>query len=203
MRSPVPSRIARRYLTHQSARALLILANAVGIFVGLNFYLEQLRETSLAAWPFVMDSPIALALMSASLLTLAPLRTLEEYPDSLFLEILNTLAFVSLVKYAAWTAMVLHLFFSLYYPDVWSYFGILLTHLMMLFEAFLLPHVARTSRPALAVAAAWLIANDAADYLLGYHPHLRADQLGPVPYLTVGLTVASVALAAAVLPHRD
>lgn len=199
MWSPVPERVARRYLDYQASRILLILVNGIGFLLGLNYYLEQLRDTAVWVWPVVMDSPGALALLTASLLTLAPFRRVDDYPDRRFLRVLNTLAFVGLVKYAAWTALTLNLFFSLYYPDPWSYFGILFTHLVMLFAAFLLPYYAKTDRVALGLAGVYLFGNDLADYLLGYHPHLRTDQLGPLPALTVLLSALCLALAAVVL----
>ncbi|MFB6136281.1 MAG: DUF1405 domain-containing protein [Halobacteriaceae archaeon] len=197
MRTLVPERVARRYLEFEPSLWLLVAANALGILVGLNFYLDQMLQVrEVLVWPLLMDSPLAMALLTASLLTFAPVGRFDAYPDSPFLAVLNTVAFASLVKYGLWTALTLNLFFGAYFPAPWAYFGILFTHLVMVGEAFLLPFYARTSRLALGVTALWLVANDVADYGFGLYPHLEVSGPGPLAWLTPLLTVLSVGLAA-------
>ncbi|MFB6078652.1 MAG: DUF1405 domain-containing protein [Halarchaeum sp.] len=194
MRTPIPERIAAPYLDFEVSRFLLLVVNAVGILVGLNFYLPQMRETLVLVWPLVIDSPLSLFWMTASLLTLWGVGR-HRYPASPFLDTLTTVAFASMVKYGVWTAFTLNYYFALYYPDVWSYWGILFTHLVMVGEAFLLPYYGRTSKFALAVTALWFAANDVADYAFGLYPHLRASSPGPLPWVTPLLSLGALALA--------
>ncbi|MFC7165538.1 DUF1405 domain-containing protein [Halospeciosus flavus] len=194
MRSPLPAWVARTYLDEPAGRLALLLVNGLGFFVGLRFYLPQLSEVPVYGWPLLIDSPLALALVTGSLLTLYPVAR-ARYPSSPVLDVLNTLAFAACLKYGLWTAFVLNYFFPLYYPDLWEYFGILLTHLVMVGEAFLIPYYGRTSKPALAVVLGWFLLNDAVDYGFAIYPRLRAEELGVVPVVTVLLSVACVALA--------
>ncbi|GGM63701.1 putative membrane protein YpjA [Halarchaeum rubridurum] len=194
MWTPLPERVAAPYLDVELSRVLLLCANAVGVLVGLNFYLEQMTATPVLAWPLLIDSPLSLCWLAASLLTLWGLGR-RYYPSSPFLDVLNTLAFASMVKYGLWTAFTLNYFFGAYYPDVWSYWGILFTHLVMVAEAFLLPYYGRTSRFALVVTACWFAANDVADYVFGLHPHLQSATTGPLPWVTPLLSLGALALA--------
>jgi uncharacterized membrane protein YpjA len=197
MRTVVPGRVADVYLDQEGSRAILVLANALAILVGLRFYVQgdQLAANSAAVWPVIIDSPLSVAWMTGSLFALSGAGGVAAYRHSWFHDLVDTLAFVSLVKYGLWTAVAVNYFFGLYFPAPWAYFGILFTHLVMVGEAFLLPYYARTSKPALLVALAWLLVNDAADYWFGLAPRLRGDELGSLPVITVGLTVLSVGLA--------
>ena len=155
-----------------------------------------------------------------SLTTLLPHlgKPVRETPLNRPLAYLHTLAFVWLVKYAVWTFLALNLRFSLYFPEVWAYFGILLTHLAFVGEAFLVPHYGATTRGALAFALGALLANDFVDYWLSptlgcvlgapegrcdLYPPLRYDPGLVLPLATVGLSLASVALAAVVFNRLD
>ncbi|QLC34622.1 DUF1405 domain-containing protein [Halarchaeum sp. CBA1220] len=194
MRTILPERVALPYLDVGLSRFLLLCVNALGILIGLNFYLPQLPEHFVLEWPLVIDSPLALVWMTASLLTLWGVGRVD-YPSTPFLDTLTTLAFASMVKYGLWTAFTLNYFFTAYYPHVWDYWGILFTHLVMVGEAFLLPYYGRTSRLALGVTALWFLANDVADYAFDLHPHLQVAGTGPLPWVTPLLSVGALALA--------
>jgi len=197
MRTVVPERVAAVYLDGEGSRAILLAANALAILVGLRFYVQgdQLVENSAVVWPVIVDSPLAVAWMTASLLVLSGAGGRAAYRHTWFHDLLDTLAFVSLVKYGLWTVVAVNYQFGAYFPAPWAYFGIAFTHLVMVGEAFLLPYYARTSKPALGVALAWLLVNDVADYGFGLAPRLRGDELGFIPEITVGLTFLSVGLA--------
>jgi uncharacterized membrane protein YpjA len=197
MRTVVPERVADVYLDQEGSRAILVLANCLAILVGLRFYVQgdQLVANSAVLWPVIVDSPLSVAWMIFSLFALAGAGGRAAYRDSWFHRLVDTLAFVSLVKYGLWTAVAVNYFFGLYFPAPWAYFGILFTHLVMVGQAFLLPYYARTSKPALGVALAWLLLNDVADYAFGLAPRLRGDELGLLPAITVGLSLLSVGLA--------
>lgn len=196
MRTFVPQRVADIYLEQEGSRALLILANCLAILVGINFYLPQLlANRNVVLWPVIADSPLSVAWVTFSLFALSGAGAIADYRNSWFHDLVDTLAFVSLFKYGMWTVFTLNYFFFSYYPDLWSYFGILFAHVVMVGEAFLLPYYANTSKPILAVALGWLLLGDVADYAFGLYPHLRVESLGVLPEVTVFLSFASVTLA--------
>jgi len=197
MRTFIPERIAAPYLDVEASRFILLVVNAGGVIIGLNFYLPQLPSNSTTfLWQFllIIDSPLSLFWMIASLLTLWGVGR-RYYPSTPFLDTLNTVAFASMVKYGVWTAFTRNYFFAFYGPK--QYVGILFYHLLMVGEAFLIPYYGRTSRFALGVTFAWFVVNDVADYGFGLHPHLPAGASGPGPlvWVTPLLTLVTVALA--------
>ncbi|MFB6071767.1 MAG: DUF1405 domain-containing protein [Halobacterium sp.] len=196
MRTPIPESVADTYLDQEASRAMLLVANCFVVLVGIDFYLPQLlANRDVLVWTVVFDSPLAVAWFVCSLLTLSGAGGTDDYRDSWFHDLLNALAFVSMFKFGAWTVFTLNYFFPAYYPDLVSYFGSVLVHLLMVLEAFLLPYYARTKKWALGVALAWLLVGDVADYWFGLHPHLRVEDLGVLPGVTVALSFVSVGLA--------
>ncbi|WP_020221342.1 DUF1405 domain-containing protein [Halarchaeum acidiphilum] len=197
MRSFIPERIASPYLDYEASRVILLVVNAGGILMGLNFYLPQLPSNAasfLAEALLIADSPLSMVWMVASLLTLWGVGR-RYYPSSPFLDALTTVAFASMLKYGVWTVFVLNYFFALY---GWQeYVGILFYHALMAVEAFLLPYYGRTSKAALGLVAVWFVANDVADYAFGLHPHLPDGAAGPgaLVWVTPLLSLVSLALA--------
>lgn len=194
----IPRRYARYYLENAPSLLWLLLVNVLALLVGVRFYVETMPAVPTFLWPFYLDSPAALFLATLSLTTLlATLGTpLDEVPQNRVLVYLHTLAFVWLVKYGLWTFLALNLGFSNYFPDLYDYWFIVLTHLAFVLEAYLLPHYGKTTRGALALSLALLLANDVFDYVLGYHPPLRYEPGLVLPVATVGLSLLSVWLAA-------
>ncbi len=183
----------------------LLLVNAVAVLVGIRFYVADMIAVSTALWPFFIDSPVALALAMLSLATLLPALGggLDDLPSNRALVYLHTLAFVWLVKMGLWTALALGLGFDRYYPAPWDFFGIILTHLAFVGQAFLIPHYGKTTRGALGLALAVALVNDALDYGLGVHPPLRYEPGLALVVGTVLISVGAVALAARSLPRAD
>ena len=211
-RSPVPRRWARYYLENAPSLVWLVFANVAAVFVGIHFYLPSLPAVETLLWPLYMDSPVAVGLMALSLATLLPNlgRPLDAVPHNRVLAYLHTFAFVWLVKTGLWTALALNLNVSLYFPDTWNYFGVLVTHLLFVPEASLAPHYGATTRGALAAALVVALGNDALDYGLlllglgpGYHPPLRYEPGVGFAAATVLISVASVALAARAFERLD
>ncbi|MFB6152214.1 MAG: DUF1405 domain-containing protein [Haloarculaceae archaeon] len=201
----LPRRWARYYLENAPSLVWLVFANVAAVFVGVHFYLPTLPAVDTLLWPLYMDSPVAVLVMALALATLlANLgRPLDEAAQNRVLAYLHTLAFVWLVKTGLWTALALNLHVGLYFPDPWNYFGVLVTHLLFVPEAYLLPHFGRTTRGALAFALALALVNDALDYGLylldagrGYYPPLRYEPGLFLAGATVALSVLSVWLAA-------
>jgi uncharacterized membrane protein YpjA len=203
--SPVPRRWARLYLMEAPNLVALLVVNAVAVLVGIRFYVAEMVTVSTALWPVFTDSPVALALAMLSLATLLPAvgGDLDDVPSNLPLAYLHTLAFVWLVKMGLWTALALGLGFDSYYPAPWDFFGIILTHLAFVGQAFLIPHYGRTTRGALGLALVLALVNDALDYGLGIHPPLRYDPGLALVAGTVVLSVGAVALAARSFPKLD
>ncbi|MFB6143178.1 MAG: DUF1405 domain-containing protein [Halorientalis sp.] len=197
----VPDRWARYYLENAPSLTLLLLANVAAVLVGVRYYVATMPVVPTFLWPLYADSPTAVFLMALSVATLLPFLGpgLDAVPRTRLLAYLHTLAFVWLVETGLWTVVALHLGFALYFPGVWDYFGILLTHLGFLAEAALVPHYAVTTRGALATALGMALLNDAVDYWLGLHPPLRYEPDLPLAAASVTLSVAAVALAAVAL----
>lgn len=193
----VPARWAQYYLGNAPSLVWLLFVNAVGILVGVRYYVETMPAVSTFLWPLYADSPVAVFLMTLSLATLLPFlgRDLSAVPRTRVLAYLHTLAFVWLVKMGLWTAVALNLGIEAYFPAAWAYFGILLTHLGFVAEAYLIPHYAATTRGALATALALALINDALDYGVALHPPLRYEPGVVLPAASVALSVLSVALA--------
>lgn len=193
----IPRRYARYYLENAPSLVWLLLVNVLALLVGVRFYVETMAAVPTFLWPFYLDSPAALFLTTASLVTLlANLgRSLDEVPHNRALAYLHTLAFVWLVKYGLWTALALNLGFSAYFPGLYDYWFIVITHFAFVLEAYLIPQYGRTTKGALGLAFALLLVNDIFDYGLGYHPPLRYEPGLVLPLATVGLSVLAVGLA--------
>lgn len=207
----IPERYARYYLENMPSLVWLLVVNSLAILVGIRFYVGTMPEVPTFLWPLYADSPTALALVTASLLTLLPNlgNRLSDAPQNLPLAYLHTFAFVWLVKFGIWTFVALNLGFPAYFgppwdPNaLWDYWGIIITHLAFVVEAFLIPHYGRTTRGALFAALGVALASDVLDYGFGLHPPLRYDPGLLLPVATVTLTVVSVFVAERTFPRLE
>ena len=208
----VPDRYVEEYLGNGPSLVTFLALNASAFLVGVSFYVHSdpsLADLPTFLYPLFGDSPTALALVTLSMATLLPNlgRPVHDAPVNRPLAYLHTLAFVWLVKYGLWTGVALTLRPDLYVgfsgAALWDYWGITLTHLGFVLEAFLVPHYGRTTRGALAFALVALLANDAFDYGLGYHPPLRYEPGVVLVTLTLLLSVGAVALAARTFERLD
>jgi uncharacterized membrane protein YpjA len=205
-------RYVEYYLGNPASLSVLLAANGTAFLVGVSFYVHS--DPSLAAlpsvlYPFFADSPTAIALATLSIATLLPnlRRRVRNAPTNVPLAYLHTFAFVWLFKYGFWTVVALNLRPGLYVgfggAALWDYWGIVLTHLLFVVEAFAIPHYGRTTDRALKIALGALLVNDLFDYALGYHPPLRYDPGFLLPLLTVLLSVVAVAVASRVFGRLD
>jgi len=209
----IPERWAEYYLSNAPSLVWLLVANVAAVLVGVRYYVESMPAVNTFAWPLYADSPTAVFVATLSIATLLPNlgRRLSDAPMNLPLAYLHTLAFALLVKYGLWTALALNLRFSLYFPEVWAYFGIILTHLAFVGEAYLIPHYGKTTRGALGFALFIMLVGDFVDYglsetvgcVLGsplgrcdVYPPLRYEPGLILPVVTVLTTVLTVGLAA-------
>ena len=194
----IPERYARYYLESAPSLLWLLGANLVAVLVGIRFYVDTMPDVHTFLWPLYLDSPVAVLLMALSLATLLPFigKDCRHATTNVVLAYLHTLAFVWLVKYGLWTVAALNIGFFAYFPAIWAYFGIIITHLLFVVQAYLIPHYGRTTRGALALALVLLVINDIADYGFGLHPPLEYEPGIILPVVSVALSVISVGLAA-------
>jgi len=158
----------------------IVLVNLVGTLFGFWYYAGrptelavdgQLGEATAAAWPLIPDSPVATMFIG---LSLAAWR-LDFEADWL-----HALAFFGCIKLGLWTPYVQ---LALNGPGeiaLWLYLFLIVSHLAMAMEAFLIHRYARFAVPSVAVAVAWYAFNDVVDYfwptLQGpHHTWLRAE----------------------------
>lgn len=212
LRRPFPVRWVQYYLGNGASLGWLLVVNAGAFLVGISFYVHSdpsLADVSSLLYPLFGDSPAAVALGTLSLATLLPHlgKPVTDAPNNRVLAVIHTLAFVWLVKYGVWTAVALNLRPDLYLGFspalLWDYWGIMLTHLLFLAEAALIPYYGRTTREALALALVLALVNDVYDYGFGFYPPLKYDPGVLLAGITVALSFASVALAARTFDRLD
>lgn len=177
----------------------VVLANLLGTAFGFYYYLPQLAETPVVAWPLVPVSPLATLYMG---LSLAVWRL--GFRGRLA-QLLHVLAVIGCLKYGLWTVVV-QLFiedtstipFALWQFLVWS-------HAAMAVQAFVVQRYAEFPTWAIAVAVGWFTLNDLLDYFLavaGGPHHTWLNVLwddGPVRSIAAYDHVAAVAVFMLVL----
>ena len=200
----------------------IAIVNLVGTLFGFWYYagrplelapplLEgQLGAAPLAAYPLIPDSPVATMFIGLSLVA---------WRLDWNAEWLHTLAFFGCIKLGLWTPYVQ---LALNGPGgiaAWLYWFLILSHLAMAVEAFVIHRYASFSVGAVFVATVWYGFNDVVDYfwplLEGpHHTILRAEVVDgtithavPAHDLAAGwalvLTVAAVFLALATRIEKE
>jgi len=163
----------------------IALINLVGTLFGFWYYAGrpvdlapplvegQLGAASLAAYPLIPDSPLATMFIGLSLLA---------WRFDVDADPLHVLAFFGCIKLGLWTPYVQVVLNGPEGIAAWLYVFLVVSHLAMAAEAFLIHRYARFSVPAVAVALAWYGLNDVVDYfvpILGgpHHTVLRAEPI--------------------------
>ncbi|MFB6085269.1 MAG: DUF1405 domain-containing protein [Halodesulfurarchaeum sp.] len=151
----------------------IALVNLAGTAFGFWYYRYQFSLTPMAAWPLVPDSPLATMFVGLSLLA---------YRFGYEADWLHGLAFFGALKLGLWTPFV-----QLFLNDpagiaAWLYVFLILSHLAMAAEAFVIHRYATFSIPAVAVAVAWYGFNDLVDYFVPvagrvHHTLIRAERV--------------------------
>ncbi|MEM3086767.1 MAG: DUF1405 domain-containing protein [Halobacteria archaeon] len=190
--APAAAKLFRTFLwfrRNKTAALLILLTNVGGVLFGFYYYAPQFADTPPPLWLWVPDSPLAVGLFAAVLWLD---RRGEKSP------LLETLAFIGLVKVGLWTAFVLKFHADAFYaPDRAALSEALYwLHLGMVAEAFLL----RPSPRALPWALGWYLLDWALDYGLGIHPRIPARDIGFVRDVTLLLLLGSAACACAWRP---
>lgn len=163
----------------------IALTNLVGTLFGFWYYagqpadlapplLEgQLGAAPLLAYPLIPDSPVATLFIGLSLIA----WRLDWEADWL-----HMLAFFGCLKLGLWTPYIQLVVNGPAGIPIWLYWFLILSHLAMAVEAFLIHRYASFSVPAVAVALFWYGFNDVVDYfvpVLGgpHHTSLRAESV--------------------------
>ena len=149
----------------------VVLANLVGIGIGLDYYWTQLSVSPIYQWIFIADCPLY-AILFVVAFFMCRYRKLPA--------LLGFVVTVGLIKYAIWTISVIGLYSQeLLFAD-FSYNSLLIfLHLGMILEAVvLLNYLPKKSTwiRALDWTVAWFLVNDVFDYGFGTHPFLPGDQ---------------------------
>ena len=180
----------------------IALVNLVGTLFGFWYYAGQplnlsppllggqLGAATPLAYPLIPDSPVATLFIGLSF---------AAWKLDWNAEWLHALAFFGCIKLGLWTPFVQLVINGPGGIAAWLYWFLILSHLAMAVEAFLIHRYASFSVPAVAVAVFWYGFNDIVDYfvpVLGgpHHTWLRGEPLvGP---LTFDHTVLAHDLAA-------
>ncbi|MFB6120370.1 MAG: DUF1405 domain-containing protein [Halobacteriaceae archaeon] len=153
---------------------LIVLVNLGGTAFGFWYYRHQLAETAVWLWPVVPDSPAATLFIALSLAAWKLDRQSA---------ILDSLAFFGCIKLGLWTPYVQ---LALNGPGgiaTWLYWFLVVSHLGMALEAFVLHRYADFPVRAVGAAAGWYWLNDVVDYFVPvgggvHHTPLRAELVG-------------------------
>jgi len=204
--APLPDRVERLALR---LVWVVVAVNLAGTAFGIWYYRFQLLNTPVVMWPVVPDSPIATFAMVLSLLSWKLGRDRKW---------LHALAFVGNLKYGLWVVVVQITINDVFTSGDPYYWFLLVGHLGMALQAFVIPRYANFTVPAVGAAAAWFGFNDVVDYFLpivgDYHhtyfgPHLvspagnhavRAHDVAAAA--AVSLTLLATFLALAIRIHR-
>lgn len=167
-------------LSRQNLPHLLHLPCIAAVFIGFWYYSEQIVATPALLLIFVPDCPLYVLLSLPIMFGL-----IKNGAYSFFVSI-------GMVKYGLWTVFVL-IFHSKYYaaPSALPITVIfIIGHIgMALLGSALLPKK-RVAFAVFALALAWFLLNDYADYFLGTRPPIPLEGMGLIQNLTIAASFA-------------
>ncbi|QHW37206.1 DUF1405 domain-containing protein [Staphylococcus ursi] len=140
---------------------LIIISNILGTIYGYIWYAPQLFRSAWYFGPFIPDSPTATLFLVVSLILL-----LFNKKNA----IIDTLAFVTLLKYGVWAVMMN---FLLFIEDETIYIlGVMLiiSHGIMAMQALLFLPQFKFTLLSLVVTIIWVFHNDVIDYVFHQYP---------------------------------
>ncbi|RHB51059.1 DUF1405 domain-containing protein [Exiguobacterium sp. AM39-5BH] len=176
----------RPLLMHRIILVSLFIINLLGTIYGYVWYEPQLQDTPFIYWPFVPDSPTASLFFTIVLgLWIAGKKS----------PLMETLAFVTLIKYGVWAVIMNILFLRELGPDTATFTILMAVMLMvshggMAMQALLYaPFMSWTVR-SFFLTLVWVIHNDVVDYVLGQWPRYPslAEQIAWIGYGSFWLT---------------
>jgi len=174
---------------------LIVAVNLAGTAFGFWYYRFQLAATPVVMWPVVPDSPAATLFIALSLAA-------WKLDAGRWANVLHAVAFFGCIKLGLWTPYVQLFVNGSAGIAAWLYWFLVLSHLAMVLEAFLIYRYSDFPVWAVAVALVWYGFNDLVDYfvpLVGsyHHTWLRAELVDG--YFDHALPAHHDAAAAAVL----
>ncbi|MCX2819802.1 DUF1405 domain-containing protein [Halorutilus salinus] len=187
--APLPQRLEDLALHYAW---VIVAINLAGTAFGFWYYRFQFAQTPLVMWPFVPDSPGATLFIALSL---------AAWKLDYDVEWLHMLAFFGNIKLGLWTPFVQLFLNGAGGIEPWLYWFLIVSHLAMSLQSFLIYRYAEFPVGAVAVATVWYGLNDVVDYfapLVGefHHTFLRAELVGTT--LDHSLRAHDLAAAAAV-----
>ncbi|QLK86144.1 DUF1405 domain-containing protein [Staphylococcus sp. 17KM0847] len=149
------------FLYHKGILAVLICFNILGTIYGYIWYGEQLSTTSWYYWPFVPDSPTATLFLSISLLFMFVNKTSA---------IVDTLAFVTLIKYGIWAVIMNVMLFTVDHTIYITGLMLICSHAVMAIQAFLFLPRFHFTFLSFGLTMVWVFHNDMIDYVFHQYP---------------------------------
>ena len=166
--APLPRRVEDLALRYAW---VIVAINLAGTAFGFWYYRFQLAQTPIVMWPFVPDSPTATLFIALSL---------TSWKLDYDVEWLHMLAFYGNIKLGLWTPFVQLVLNGPGGIEPWLYWFLIVSHLAMSLQSFLIYRYAEFTVGAVAVTTVWYGLNDIVDYfapLVGefHHTFLRAE----------------------------
>ncbi|MFA6035413.1 MAG: DUF1405 domain-containing protein [Candidatus Micrarchaeia archaeon] len=166
---------------------VLVLGNLLGALYGFTlFYGAQMLASPAWQWPFIPDCPLFSLLFAISMLLLY--TGVRGRLATLF----NFLTFVGCVKYGFWTVFVLT-YYRPFYTDTTAQLFLstllLVSHIVLFFQAFLLASYVRPKPWHLAAVLGFMLLSDLSDYSWLTHPWLPGESLALLFPLTVAMSI--------------
>jgi len=174
--------ISERAFSNRKLLTALIILNMMGFFAGMWAYYPQIAENPPHLWLIVLDCPIAVLLFA---IICAFLLLRLEIPDAL-----QFFTSVYLVKFAAWTMLVIALYWNYYLADEILGISTFLLHAGMVIEGIILIPRIRPKKYYTVIILALLLLNDYFDYFLGTHPIIPPEYVGFLMYESFAASIA-------------
>ncbi|ADJ14626.1 DUF1405 domain-containing protein [Halalkalicoccus jeotgali] len=186
--APLPRRLEEFALRYAW---LIVAINVVGTAFGFWYYRFQFAGTPAVMWPWVPDSPLATLFIALSL----ALWKLDRQS-----ELVDMLAFFGNIKLGLWTPFVLVAFREAFLagtaPPMYAF--LLVSHLGMVAQAFLIQRYSDFSISAIAAALVWYSVDLTVDYfvpVLGGPHHTTLPYAEPAAVALAGNTTAFLVAA--------
>lgn len=168
----------------------IFAGNFLGALYGFFFfYWQQLLTTPLHLIIFVPDCPLFALFFAISMLLV---RTRV---DAEWAHLFNFLTFAGLLKYGFWTVWVLtnyHAYYAQSPEQAVLSTMLLIAHVFMFFEAFLLPSLVRVHPLQIAPVLGFMLLSDFLDYFGGLHPAMPDSSLPFMFTFTVAMSLVAV-----------
>lgn len=173
---------------------LVVVINLAGTAFGFWYYFPQFTETAPEMWLFVPDSPMA-TLFIAGAFGLWAVGRSNDY--------LTTLAFFGNIKLGLWTPWVLVVFADsfLAFTAPAMYAFLLVSHLAMVVQAFVLHRITDFPLAAVALAGCWYTVDLTVDYFIPVvgDPHHTSIPIAYETEIAAGATAFQLAAWGAVV----